>query len=414
MASPCDDGSTMQIQTEDEPVETSPLAFTVQFDPKPEGRKLKIHDKLSSFALKHRRNPSLPDFKAVKTAKSLDSNEPKPSATLLHKFGKHLSTPKAGYHSEGYFSSDQDEESIKLRNRSTKLHHTSTISPVTEDKDFLPKLNGEKSAESSKRKTQNLRRSSMNDIDVKDMLKGKLNTTFTREKKEEPEKMQECDKSDTVSEAGTYTVDKEESTRSDGEPDLNGTIVINDDAEFPPRKTLTPENHKWINEWVQKVAEESSMHPPKEPPIPNLSSGSSSTSASKIPSPVNTMPKIKEPVVPRRSDRLNQAKINGTSHRRSSSLSAKDFSENRKSDSSLETESYLLATESVVVAMQSRMRQNLKLNLATDHNKKMTTRKERLHPPSTASDTDTNSDNDGFKKPQSAPFSSARLNRAFR
>lgn len=75
-----------------------------------------------------------------------------------------------------------------------------------------------------------------------------------------------------------------------------------------------------------------------------------------------------------------------------------------------------MATESVVVAMQSRMRQNLKLNLPVDNGKKGSLRKERLHPPSTASDTDTNSDNDAraFKKPQGAPFTSARLNRAFR
>lgn len=86
------------------------------------------------------------------------------------------------------------------------------------------------------------------------------------------------------------------------------------------------------------------------------------------------------------------------------------------SDSSLETESYLMATESVVVAMQSRMRQSLKLNLGPNVSEKGSARKERLHPPSTASDTDTNSDNDAkvFKKPTGAPFSSARLNRAFR
>lgn len=42
--------------------------------------------------------------------------------------------------------------------------------------------------------------------------------------------------------------------------------------------------------------------------------------------------------------------------------------------------------------------------------------KEKPHPPSTASDTDTNSENEGkvFKKPMGNPFTSARLNRAFR
>lgn len=42
--------------------------------------------------------------------------------------------------------------------------------------------------------------------------------------------------------------------------------------------------------------------------------------------------------------------------------------------------------------------------------------KEKPHPPSTASDTDTNSESDAktFKKPIGNPFTSARLNRAFR
>lgn len=42
--------------------------------------------------------------------------------------------------------------------------------------------------------------------------------------------------------------------------------------------------------------------------------------------------------------------------------------------------------------------------------------KEKPHPPSTASDTDTNSENESkvFKKPLGNPFTSARLNRAFR
>jgi len=144
----------------------------------------------------------------------------------------------------------------------------------------------------------------MNDLDLNAMLKPKLNATFTVE----AEKTPDCDKSDTVSEAGTYTVEKEE------------------EEEVPEsRKTLTPENHKWINDWVKRVAEENMNCPPKEeslniPPKEKLpvSSESSSTSASKIPSPVNTMPKIREPVVTRRV----QNKTNGA-HRRSASLSAK-------------------------------------------------------------------------------------------
>lgn len=326
MASPSNDVSNMQMCTEDEHVETSPLAFTVQFDdPKPEGRKLKIHDKLSSFALKHRRNPSLPDFKAVKTAKSLDSTEPKPSPSSSRKFGKHLSAPKAGYHSEGYFSSDQDEESIKLRNRSSNMPRTK-VSPVTEDKGFLPHMNGVKTTESAKtKKVTSFRRSSMNDIDLKQMMKPKLNSTFTMDD-EDPEQIGDGEKSDTVSEAGTYTVEKDESPKDGGpHPALNETIVLHDDddAHMSSRKTLTPENHKWINDWVKKVAEESLSNPPKEPPLPLSESGSSSASASKIPSPVNTMPKIREPVIPRRSERLAQTKVNGVVHRRSSSLSAK-------------------------------------------------------------------------------------------
>lgn len=310
MATPPSDASNLQITTDQEQVETS-LAFTVQLDdPKPDGRKLKIHDKLSSFALKHRRNPSLPEFKAVKTAKSLDSAESKPSP--LHKFGKHFVSPKAGYHSEGYFSSDQDEESIKQRHRNdhVTLH---TISPVTEDKGFVPEVNGTNTFEPSKnKKISNMRRSSMNDIDMKKMIKPKLNSTYSIGNEDEVEATVDGDKSDTVSEAGTYTVEKEESPEGGNEDD--------EEVQRNCRKTLTPENHKWINDWVKKVVEENLKEPSN---APLSASGSSSASASKIPSPVNTMPKIREPVITRRSDRISQQKTNGVIHRRSSSLSAK-------------------------------------------------------------------------------------------
>jgi len=147
MTSASNDAASMQINSDEEHVETSPLAFTVQFDPQPEARKLKIHDKLSSFALKHRRNPSLPDFQVVKTAKSQETTETKPSVlNRPHFFG-----PKTGYHSEGYFSSDQDEESVKLRNRTRNMPRTK-ISPVTEDRGFVPQLNGHKNLTTTKGK----------------------------------------------------------------------------------------------------------------------------------------------------------------------------------------------------------------------------------------------------------------------
>ncbi|KAK6622953.1 hypothetical protein RUM43_008805 [Polyplax serrata] len=95
-----------------------------------------------------------------------------------------------------------------------------------------------------------------------------------------------------------------------------------------------------------------------------------------------------------------------------------DYAENHGSESSLETESFLRTTESVVAAMQNRMRLSQDGKGSSEIRKvekKEFSHKEKPHPPSTASDTDTNSDTDvkNFKKPIGNPFTSARLNRAF-
>lgn len=71
--------------------------------------------------------------------------------------------------------------------------------------------------------------------------------------------------------------------------------------------------------------------------------------------------------------------------------------------------------------MQNRMRLSLD-GRSSEYRKAEKTEfnyKEKPHPPSTASDTDTNSETDvktheNFKKPIGNPFTSARLNRAFR
>ncbi|KAL0274306.1 UNVERIFIED_CONTAM: hypothetical protein PYX00_006759 [Menopon gallinae] len=371
--------------------EVHPLAFTIQFHDRKvdENRQLKIHERLSAFALKHRRNPSLPDFKNAKSnspTEKLPPNVPKP----MHKSVSNSESLRK-WEKEGEISVIKTSQSpIALRN--------------------LP--NGMKDFSSSARQA---RRSSLNDIDSRKLscqeLPIKVEFKLVKKELERQDVNDSENKSDTVSEAGTYTVDKDENLpnkKIDKEDSSDELEVAKENSNF---------HHKWINDWVNKVAEQNLLHPVDPPPIISKGSGSenSSPARSKIPSPVNTLSRFKGRQL---SEDKPFPRMNGNfHHRRSSSLSSKDYNEHRASDSSLETESFLRTTESVMAAMQNRMRLSLdgRNSDLRKSDRRDYTFKEKPHPPSTASDTDTNSESEGkiFKKPLGNPFTSARLNRAF-
>lgn len=301
--------------------EVHPMAFTIQFgDQKIDGsRKSKIQERLSAFALKHRRNPSLPDFAAVKNAKATTPVDKLPSplsSQQVPTIGKVVQKP--GCQSDEYFLSDRDDEASLLKN---SLPHNK-ICQIIEKK--CSNLNG--LGENLPKHLKNGRRSSLNDIEAHKLScqeKLPIKVEFKVVKNKPDVEVNNVDnKSDTVSEAGTYTVDKEDEP---AELNKTHTLDVHDgsEEESEAAKENCNYHHKWINDWVNKVAEQNMLHPVEPPPIVTKSSGSggSSPGASKIPSPVNTLPnktKLK-------ASRGNEvSKVNGSlQHRRSSSLSAK-------------------------------------------------------------------------------------------
>lgn len=277
--------------------EVQPLAFTIHFHDRKvdESRQLKIHERLSAFALKHRRNPSLPDFKNAKPnspTEKLPPNVPK----TMHKSVSNSDNLRR-WEKDGEISVIKTSQSpIALRN--------------------LP--NGMKDFPASARQA---RRSSLNDIDSKKLscqeLPIKVELKLVKKELQKQDVNDLENKSDTVSEAGTYTVDKDEDLPSkafDSKDSENELEIAKENSNF---------HHKWINDWVNKVAEQNFLHPVDPSPIISKGSGSenSSPARSKIPSPVNTLSRFKGRQL---SEEKPFPRMNGNfHHRRSSSLSSK-------------------------------------------------------------------------------------------
>ncbi|KAK6632161.1 hypothetical protein RUM44_007191 [Polyplax serrata] len=303
-----------------------PLAFTIEFNDQKvdEARKSKVHERLSAFTLKHRRNPSLPDFGAVRNAKNSPPNEkllPSPvNSKHVPVIGR--GTPKSSgkLASEGQWKSSALKACVKANDLK---------SPV-----ILRSLEVNGARDSFLKHLKNGRRNSLNDIDNGRNVKSQIEMPSSLEYKSNRNGVSDCDKntdpenkSDTVSEAGTYTVDKEEESGGN-EVDRTQTLGENDDNEEESGNECKKSyRSSWINDWVRDVEEQNRQNPaPKEPPpIPTKSSGSgrSSPGASKIPSPINTLSR-KAKVRGVKVGETFPAKLNGTIlHRRSSSLSAK-------------------------------------------------------------------------------------------
>lgn len=264
-------------------IEISPLAFTIEFDDQKvdDSRKLKIHERLSAFALKHRRNPSLPDFGVVKNPK----NEKLPSPLTSHVPGKKTTSPTGVQNGLNDLPKHLKNRRSSLNDVEAKKIACQNVMPMKVE--FKVVKNGA-------------------DVDIKDS----------------------GNKSDTVSEAGTYTVDKDDSPVKEAEVTrvISKEEIEDEEEELEIVKENSNYHHKWINDWVCKVAEQNLLNPlPKEPPpivTRNSGSGSSSPGASKIPSPINTLNKHKKTLKPG-DEKTLVSKLNGSLHRRSSSLSAK-------------------------------------------------------------------------------------------
>lgn len=306
-----------------------PLAFTIEFNDQKidEARKSKVHERLSAFTLKHKRNPSLPDFGAVQNANGNTPIEKLPSPLN----SQHV--PIIGKTNQKFGNnSDIQWKSSPLK----AIKNGDLKSPA-----ILRNLEVNNIKENFLKHFKNGRRNSLNDIDSNKMSHQTGEISITQKfhviknggddrihvvKNGGEDRMADLDnKSDTVSEAGTYTVDKEDES-PENEGDKTQIIVDQDEMKENLNETKSSFRSSWINDWVRDVEEQNMRNPAlKEPSIALRSSGSGhgSPGASKIPSPINTLSRK----VKLRNNGPTETfpnKINGYMiHKRSSSLSAK-------------------------------------------------------------------------------------------
>lgn len=294
-------------------VDVHPLAFTIEFNDQKvdETRKSKVHERLSAFSLKHRRNPSLPDFGTVKNAKTSPPNEKLPSQNShVPIIGK--GNQKSGKTTEIQWKSTALKAVKNCELRSSIVLRSLEVNGAREN--FLKHL-------------KNIRRNSLNDIDSKLSCQNNMPSSVEYQLGSNGEGERNTDlgsRSPTVSEAGTYTLDKEDEN-AESEADKTQIIITNnDDEDFDESKKIF--RKRWINDWVREVEKQSMRNSLlDEPQTRNSGSGHSSPGTSKIPSPINTLSrKVKLRGVKSGEEKQYITKVNGsTLHRRSSSLSAK-------------------------------------------------------------------------------------------
>nr|CAD7597239.1 unnamed protein product [Timema genevievae] len=338
---------------------------------------------------------------------------------------------RAGYHSEGYFSSDQEEDIRgrsdffvkKFKNlekgtvglRTTNLAQEKKImseqnclprtkqSPLQDRHEFGDFLEDQNSSPSySSPAVERKRHSASGNTNTAYSSSSKQEWTLSdddeeeddddeEEEEEEEDEVEEVS-NDTLSETGTYTIEKDTSCPEVAQARLEIEKVVS--VSNTRAGTATPEinehNHdastfkmstyhdssNWINEWATHVVkhnhtsggiEDSKPAPSGLPPLGiNKHQGTgSSVILTRIPSPVHSpgfLPPSGRKAYPspqhtrKLHSPLNMQAL--TSHV-IEPLSTGDNVVERHSDSSLETESFLRTTESVVTAMQARVTASL-------------------------------------------------------
>lgn len=390
------------------------LAFTIQFS---DNKDFTGSHNLNKFASRHTRNVSLSNFGDVKKKQSTISSlqaiglSPLPSR-------KYVMPRRAGYHSEGYFSSDQEDD---IRSRS----------------DFLARKlkNGELGGEMNKQKLQEeaavrgsshikpnfhlpIDKPNFNEfMDIRDKVDSKrhntsltnINSSFydynckeewlvastnsdndieirvhTQNPDEVTDEVEDVidSSNDTVSEAGTYTIERDQPCPEEEEArkkleNIIGFMKTNQekgiaqdkDEDNAYKSSLYRDNPNWINEWASQVAKhnhESEIEgQPHQAKTSVLQFAKSRVKPKLSPSPTGTLPATNVAVLPPSGRKLTPSPQRTRTHLYqpqsnitiSNDPPVKHDNKNPEhySDSSLETESYLRATESVVTAMQARM-----------------------------------------------------------
>ncbi|XP_065343321.1 centrosomal protein of 170 kDa-like isoform X3 [Cloeon dipterum] len=385
---------------------TYPLAFTIDFS---EGKKLDIGDSISKFAPKHIRNLSLSRQEEAKALKQEREDkvemEPKSKPVLcaVSPTAQPAAVPllrRAGYHSEGYFSSDQEEDlSIKSDLTAVKKNQDKILKPstLTQDKKSKPvsSLAIESNSPTNRRLLAPGDRRTFSLEESASQHFARILAEKTASPPKSPEKEAPDSPSDNVSETGTYTIDKEspspeeEKARSDidavfgvGEEDeraegnLNRTFTRNKDMKNGhDEQSVLSSSYRagpnWIKEWAAQVAEQHNSQPLSPPTEPALASIKAKGRATSPPRGAKPSPRA-SPAPPCRNWSPATAEASSVVKGRYklpslSSPVASDFSD--PSDSPVhkrnvdrveraadnETESFLRTTESVMTAMQARM-----------------------------------------------------------
>ncbi|XP_046400861.1 uncharacterized protein LOC124167108 isoform X3 [Ischnura elegans] len=364
-----------------------PMAFTVDLttaghdsaDPAEGKRRLDISDSISKFAPRHRRNHSIPKAdeekaKGDKGEKSEPKDTVKPFTQSPAVVRKSFASRKAGYHSEGYFSSDQEEDvSVKSDFSVNKTRNGEKVLRGTVSNPL------EKTMSDSKGKTALMGEMHAFGRSLEESASHFINKVLgsSPEKRREPIRsasmgndplcIEENDANADLgggvddgegahSEAGTYTIDKESPCPEEEKARKNidqvfgvhsGEVTLENGRPLPPgleeKLKLSSQrgSPNWIREWAAQVAEQHQQRAQTKPQEKNLMSQpktkASTPTGMRMAETLSSSPAASGPTRPRR--RLPSLPTDQTPH----------------SDSNLETESFLRDTESVVTAMQARM-----------------------------------------------------------
>lgn len=241
-------------------------AFVVHFEP-PNSTRRPTHSK----RVRHMRNLSLP-ITGLYNSQVNESLGPSPS----------VASRCAGYHSEGYFSSDQEDDSTRSR-------------------------------------LQNVRRPSLGNVETCALSPMAENAPGTNDKNNNGD-----DESDALSDTGTYTIDKETTEVKHARKAISKVFGLPDDNKDEIVTQGNNHENSWVSEWASRLV---------------------SSQGDPAPSPTTESRPICSPKSPQRLSFLHH--------------SVPQFEED---ESTLDTASFLRATESVVSAMTARMTNSLSLD----------------------------------------------------
>uniref|UniRef100_A0A1B6G551 CEP170 C-terminal domain-containing protein n=1 Tax=Cuerna arida TaxID=1464854 RepID=A0A1B6G551_9HEMI len=272
-------------------------AFTVHFD----NGKQNSGEMANKFSRRHVRNLSLPISKVYENKVNVEGSV------------NGRVTKRAGNHSEGYFSSDPDDDSkpklFEAKQKNVDIKGLKTTNAVQEKHSHSV-------------------------------------TAATATSVREVEGAEDDTSSDVASEAGTYTIDKDSPEVTNARQSIDTVFGVQAKAE-DTKKTQTNSTHTsstWINEWATSVVEHNN-HTGADTGTLVRNTGVSLAST-KIPSPVNTRSRLPPMTQPLRADYPEP---------RRPSLSRKSYPVSAQEVSKIETESYLRATERVVSALAARV-----------------------------------------------------------